>query len=125
MSRVPHLPERAALQRPSRLRARPRGAQRPDTIAGFQDLLRRDATEIPDLHYAIDRLLVQGEEVACRIRFDCTPAAGFRGLPPTGRPISFVEHGFYRYQDGRIAEIWSLIDMEAIREQLTGSSPDA
>ncbi|WP_413804990.1 ester cyclase [Streptomyces sp. OE57] len=95
------------------------------TIAEFQDLLRRDATEIPDLHYAVERLVVQGEEVACRIRFDCTPTASFRGIPPTGRSISFVEHVFYRYRDGRIAEIWSLIDMEAIREQLTGSGPDA
>ncbi|WNF01160.1 ester cyclase [Streptomyces luomodiensis] len=94
------------------------------SITEFQDLLRRDAAEIPDLHYAIERLVVQGEQVACRIRFDCTPAASFRGIPPTGRPISFVEHVFYRYQDGRIAEIWSLIDMEAIREQLTPSDPD-
>ncbi|TWF79511.1 putative ester cyclase [Pseudonocardia hierapolitana] len=88
------------------------------TVAEFQDLLRRDATEIPDLHYAIERLLVQGDQVACRIRFDCTPAASFRGIPPTGRRISFVEHVFYRYEDGRIAQMWSLIDMDAIREQL-------
>jgi predicted ester cyclase len=87
-------------------------------IAEFQDLLRRDAAEIPDLNYEIERLVVQGEQVACRIRFDCTPTASFRGILPTGRPISFVEHVFYRYEDGRIAQIWSLIDMEAIREQL-------
>lgn len=84
----------------------------------FQDLLRQDATEIPDLYYAIELLVVDGEQVACRIRFDCTPMASFRGIPPTGRPITFVEHVFYRYLDGRIAEIWSLIDMDAIRAQL-------
>lgn len=89
------------------------------SITEFQDLLRRDATEIPDLYYAVELLVVQGERVACRIRFDCTPTAPFRGIPPTGRPISFVEHVFYRYRDGRIAEIWSLIDMDAIREQLS------
>ena len=89
------------------------------SMAEFQALLRRDATEIPDLRYAIERLVVQDEQVACRIRFDCTPAAAFRGIPPTGRSISFVEHVFYRYADGRIAEVWSLIDLEAIRAQLT------
>jgi predicted ester cyclase len=93
-------------------------------IAGFQELLRRDAAEIPGLYYAIERLVVQGEQVACRIRFDCTPAASFRGIPPTGQPISFVEHVFYHYQDDKIAAIWSLIDMEAIREQLTRNRPD-
>ena len=91
-------------------------------IAEFQDLLRRDAAEIPDLNYEIERLVVQGEQVACRIRFDCTPTASFRGIPPTGRPISFVEHVFYRYEDGRIAQIWSLIDMDAVREQLRPGS---
>jgi predicted ester cyclase len=93
-------------------------------ITKFQDLLRRDAAEIPDLHYGIERLVVHGEQVACRIRFDCTPAASFRGIPATGQPISFVEHVFYRYQDGKIAEIWSLIDMDAVRAQLTRGRPE-
>ena len=87
------------------------------TVAEFQDLLRRDAAEIPDLHYDIELLVIDGEQVACRIRFACTPAS-FRGLPPAVRPISFVEHVFYRYRDGRIAQIWSMIDMDAIRDQL-------
>jgi predicted ester cyclase len=86
-------------------------------IADFRILLQRDADEIPDLHYAIERLLVQGDQVACRIRFDCTPVA-FRGLPAATGPISFVEHAFYQYEAGRIARVWSLIDMDAIRAQL-------
>ena len=87
-------------------------------VAEFQDLLRRDAAEIPDLYYEIERLVIDGEEVACRIRFDCTPTS-FRGLPSTNRPISFVEHVFYQYRNGRIAQIWSMIDMDAIRDQLS------
>ncbi|HEY0813806.1 MAG TPA: ester cyclase [Pseudonocardia sp.] len=94
------------------------------SIGEFANLLRRDVEEIPDLHYAIERLVVQRDQVACRIRFDCTPVASFRGLPPTGRPISFVEHVFYRFDEGRIAEIWSLIDLEAIREQFAQGRPD-
>ncbi|MEA5360918.1 ester cyclase [Amycolatopsis sp., V23-08] len=90
-------------------------------MAEFQGMLRRDAVEIPDLYYAIEQLVVQDDRVACRIRFDCTPAAPFRGIEPSGRPISFAEHVFYRYRDGRIAEIWSMIDLDAVREQLQGS----
>jgi predicted ester cyclase len=41
-------------------------------ITEFRELLRRDATEIPDLRYAIERLVVHGEQVACRIRFRCS-----------------------------------------------------
>ncbi|MEK8168953.1 ester cyclase [Streptomyces sp. M19] len=58
-------------------------------VAEFQDLLRRDATEIPDLHYAIERLVTQGEEVACRIRFDCTPPrTSAASRPPAARSRS-------------------------------------
>jgi steroid delta-isomerase-like uncharacterized protein len=88
-------------------------------IGDFQALLKRDATEIPDLHYAIEGLVVQGNQVACRIRFDCTPAEDFRGLPTKGKTVSFAEHVFYRYEDGKIAEIWSLVDTDAIRDQVT------
>jgi steroid delta-isomerase-like uncharacterized protein len=88
------------------------------SLAAFRDMLRRDATEIPDLRYRVERLVVDDEQVASRLRFDCTPAADFRGLPTAGRAISFVEHCFYRYRDGRIAQVWSLVDLEAIREQL-------
>ena len=87
------------------------------SLAEFQDLLRRDAAEIPDLNYAVELLVVDGEQVASRIRFDCTPVS-FRGLPAAVQSISFVEHVFYRCRDGRIAQIWSLVDMDAVREQL-------
>ncbi|MCS7483149.1 ester cyclase [Umezawaea endophytica] len=86
-------------------------------LAEFQDLLRRDAAEIPDLRYEIGLLVIAGDEVACRIDFECTPKS-FRGLPPAEGKISFAEHVFYRYQEGRIARIWSLVDLDAIRSQL-------
>lgn len=52
------------------------------------------------------------------------PATRFTGIPPTGRPISFVEHVLYRYRDDKIAEIWSVSDMDAIRQQLAPGHPD-
>jgi predicted ester cyclase len=87
-------------------------------VAEFADLLRRDVTQIPDLHYDVEQLVVSGDDVACRIRFDCTPAIDFRGIPCAGRRVSFAEHVFYRLRDGRIATIWSLIDLDAIRDHL-------
>lgn len=92
----------------------------PMTRAGYRDLLTRDVAVIPDLFYAVELLVVRDDHVACRIAFDCTPQAEFLGLQPTGRAISFTENVFYRFRDGRIEQVWSLIDVEAIREQLTG-----
>jgi predicted ester cyclase len=57
--------------------------------------------------------------VACRLQFRCTPAREWRGLRPNGRSIAFAEHVFYAFREGRIAEVWSLLDHAAIEEQLT------
>lgn len=73
---------------------------------------------IPDLYFDIDLLVVQDDLVACRIKFQCTPEDTFLGLAPNGKTISFCEHVFYRFRDGKICEVWSLVDQQAIREQL-------
>lgn len=46
--------------------------------------------------------------------FRCTPQRPFLGFEPTGAPISFAEHAFYRFRDTKIAEVWSVIDTKAI-----------
>jgi predicted ester cyclase len=45
------------------------------------------------------------------------PAAAFSRVEPSGTPISFAEHVFYRFRDAKIAEVWSLIDTQAIAAQ--------
>jgi len=91
----------------------------PITRQQYRDLIEGDVATIPDLTFTIVGLVVQDDDVASRLLFDCTPVAEFRGCPPTGRPIRFTENVFYRFRDGRIANVWSLIDNDAIRAQLT------
>ncbi|GAA4905275.1 putative ester cyclase [Actinomycetospora succinea] len=90
----------------------------PMTRAQYAGMIADDAAAIPDLAFVVDRLVVQGDEVAARLWFDCTPRGEFRGVAVDGRRVAFAEHVFYRFAEGRIAEVWSLIDVEAVREQL-------
>ena len=84
----------------------------------YRALLADDARRIPGLRYDI-RLLVTGpDHVACRIWFDCTPREPVLGIDAGGRRLSFAEHVFYRLREGRIEEVWSLIDTDGIRRQL-------
>ncbi|TQS41963.1 ester cyclase [Cryptosporangium phraense] len=92
--------------------------ERPLTLAEYRALLVEDVRRIPDLHYDVRQLVVEGETVASRIRFACTPREPFHGLEPTGRPVVFDEHVFYRFASGRIAEVWSLLDLDGLRRQL-------
>jgi predicted ester cyclase len=90
----------------------------PMTRRQYQDLIAGDVAAIPDLFYDIRTLVAAGDEVGCRLLFDCTPVREFLGFVPDGRRLAFTEHVFYRFRDGRIAQVWSLIDRDAIRRQL-------
>jgi predicted ester cyclase len=89
------------------------------TLDRYRSRLAEDARGIPDLRYEV-RLLVTGpDHVAARLWFDCTPRHDFLGIPATGRRVSFAEHVFYRFRDARIEHVWSVIDTDAVRRQLS------
>jgi predicted ester cyclase len=90
---------------------------RPMTRLDYQNLIAGDIAAIPDLYFDIDLLVTSGDQIACRLNFRCTPQREFLGLQPSGKPVSFSEHVFYRLRDGKIYEVWSLIDRHAIEEQ--------
>lgn len=91
---------------------------RPISRAQYTDMIVDDVRRIPDLVFAVDMLVCDDDVVACRLWFDCTPEHEFAGIAPTGRRVAFAEHVFYRFRDGRIAQVWSLIDTDAVRDQM-------
>ena len=88
----------------------------------YQDLIARDIAAAPDLYFAVDLLVVDADQVACRLNFRCAPRGEFLGLQADGRSISFSEHVFYRLRDGKIYDVSSLIDRPAIERQLAQRS---
>ncbi|SHN47239.1 ester cyclase [Cryptosporangium aurantiacum] len=90
------------------------------TSGQYRALLEDDVRRIPDLYFEVMHLIVEGDVVACRLRFDCTPREPFRGLAPTGARVVFTEHVFYRFRDDRISQVWSLLDVEALQNQMRG-----
>ncbi|MET4385044.1 putative ester cyclase [Bradyrhizobium sp. F1.4.3] len=91
---------------------------RPLGLSGYRAMLERDFREIPDLHFNIVLMISVPPHVACRLKFDCTPVGQFLGLPVNGRRVSFCENVFYEFRDGKIWQVWSVIDKAAIEAQL-------
>ena len=87
-------------------------------IPGYREMLERDFREIPDLHFDIEMLISDPPYIASRLHFSCTPRAMFLGLHIDGRRISFAENVFYEFREGRIVQVWSVIDKAAIEAQL-------
>ena len=88
------------------------------SIEDYKLLLIDNFLKIPNLQFDIGTLIVDGERLAARLLFECNPTDDFLGLPVGGRRVSFAENVFYRFGDGRIEEVWSVIDKMAIEAQL-------
>ncbi|MET3927828.1 ester cyclase [Devosia sp. 2618] len=89
-------------------------------LSGYQTMLEGDHRAIPDLLFDIRLLVAEPPNVAARLYFDCTPKGDLFGIPVNGRRVQFTENVFYRFVDGRIETVWSIIDTDAIRAQVKG-----
>ncbi|MGY3444676.1 MULTISPECIES: ester cyclase [unclassified Bradyrhizobium] len=87
-------------------------------LSGYRAMLEQDYCDIPDLRFNIALLIADVSHVASRLAFDCSPTATFLGLNVNGRRVAFAENVFYQFRDGKIVEVWSVIDKAAIEAQL-------
>lgn len=85
----------------------------------YRDLIAGDIAAVPDLFFDAQIVVAADDRVACRILFDCTPQREFLGFSPGDQRLTFAEHVFYDFRDGRIAAVSSLIDRYTIQEQLS------
>ncbi len=91
---------------------------RPIGLSGYREMLEQDVRDIPDLRFSLEMLVTEPPIVASRLKFDCRPSHRFLGLDVNGKRISFTENVFYAFRDGKIAQVWSVIDKTAIEKQL-------
>lgn len=91
---------------------------RPFGLARYRAMLERDFREIPDLRFNIELLICDPPRIAARLKFDCMPVGTFLGLAVNGKRVSFYENVFYEFSDGKIRQVWSIVDKTAIEAQL-------
>jgi len=71
----------------------------------------------------LDRV-VEGPRAAVRLEFEGRHQGAFFDVPATGRQIKWSGSAFFTMRDARIAEIWVLGDIDAVKAQL-GAVPGA
>ncbi|WP_308280389.1 ester cyclase [Streptomyces lincolnensis] len=72
----------------------------------------------PDIHVAVEDVIAEGDRVVSRNTVTGTHRGEFRGLAPTGRAVRYDEIFVFRFEDGRIAEIWGVVDVFTQLRQL-------
>ena len=87
-------------------------------LAYFKQYARGVLTGIPDLHIATDDLIAEGDQVMKRFTARGTHKGEFMGVPATGNKIAVKGMEIFRIADGRIAEIWNVLDSLTLMQQL-------
>jgi steroid delta-isomerase-like uncharacterized protein len=72
----------------------------------------------PDIHLTVEDLIADGDKVVGRTTVTGTDRGEFMGLAPTGKSVTYNEIFIFRFVDGRIAEIWGVVDVFSQMRQL-------
>ncbi len=88
-------------------------------LVGYAKAISANIDAVPDLHWEIQDLVADEDTVAVRLWDTGTPRGEWLGIAPSGRSVAAAEFAFYRFREGKIAEMWFVLDLGSIRKQLT------
>ncbi|KIF66765.1 ester cyclase [Streptomyces sp. AcH 505] len=81
-------------------------------------------TAFPDLHVAVEDVIVEGDKAVCRNTVTGTHRGDYLRLAPTGNSVTYNEMFVFRFADDRIVETWGVVDVLSQLRQL-GATPGA
>lgn len=84
----------------------------------LKDVFARLHRGFPDLQITVEDLIAEGDKVVARDTVTGTHQGEYLGIPPTGKSITYSEIFICRFEDGRIAETWGVVDVLSQLRQL-------
>ena len=97
--------------------------------AGQQKIADDFRAAFPDLAITVDLIIGEQDFVVGRWTATGTHLGSWGGLEPSGRRVSFSAANIFRFEDGKVAELWNHRDDFGLREQLgtgiyAGAAPE-
>ncbi len=96
----------------------------PKDLSATQQRMAMFGAASSDARHVEEDMVAEGDKVAFRTRLEMTHSGEFMGIAATYRQISIVEMGIMRIEDGKIAEMWGLLDTMELMQQI-GAMPPA
>lgn len=90
----------------------------PPGPGSFKQLVTMYRAAFPDVQFAIEDLLGDGDKVVIRNSFGGTHRGSFMGIAPTGRRVSQEQIHIVRVASGQIVEHWAVRDDLSLMRQL-------
>lgn len=94
---------------------------RATNLDDLEEIVTRWRSAFDDFRFEIHEIVSQRDAVASRMTLRGTHTGPFRGLDPTGREIAVDHAFFFRFADGKVVEVWEIMDPEQLNRQLTGA----
>jgi steroid delta-isomerase-like uncharacterized protein len=107
----------------------PRGTEALPGPAGQKKIADDFRAAFPDLEFTVDFLIGEGDFVVGRWTATGTHTGAWGGREPTGRRATLTAVNIFRFDDGKVAELWNHRDDLGLAEQLGvpvhgGAAPD-
>lgn len=94
----------------------------PERVPPDRDGLKRFVEAVhaafSDTDASLERLVVEGEQVAWRWQMSATHTGEFMGVPASGNRIEITGNDLGVMRDGKLAEMWAEMDMLSVMTQL-------
>src|SRR5712691_2964751 len=87
-------------------------------LEGFRQSLSTLRTAFPDLNITVSDLVAEGDKVSDRLTIRGTQRGSFLGIPASGRQVTFESMHIYRFDEGKIVEVWHIEDRLGLLQQL-------
>lgn len=91
---------------------------KPATREDILAVQREEASAVPDLHWELTNLIIDGGRLGAQLVNAGTPVATFVGVEPTGASFEVVEYAVYQVINGRFKHMAAIHDAEAVARQL-------
>ena len=88
-------------------------------LAGFKDRVRLSRAAFPDQRFAIQRMFVDGHDIAMTWLWAATHSGDIPGFPASGKPIRMSGATVYSFDDDdRLTGHWQITDRLGVYKQL-------
>ena len=101
------------------------GAQGEKGPEAFKRTVMGLKTAFPDIHYAVNDVVAEGDKVAVRWRWSGTHQGPFRTFAPTGKAMTNTGTAIFQLRDGKIVAASLETDRLGFLQQMDIVPPDA
>lgn len=84
----------------------------------MKDVFQMLHRAFPDIQVTIEDLIAEGDKIVSRNSVTGTNSGEYMGRPPTGKTVTYNEIFIFRFEDGRVAETWGVVDVLSQMRQL-------